>query len=70
MGAGIKILHRNCLFDTTETFRRGTVLCLKKIFGIENVRDTTTGREIEGASQFSAANFLSHSAENTYMGTL
>ena len=36
----------------------------------KKIRDKRVGPEIDGASQFAAANFLFHSAENFCMGTL
>ena len=53
----------NFLSDITEKFRKGTLLCFRKILVSKNFMEKRIG-----ASRFSVANVLSHSSEKICKG--
>ena len=72
-----KIFHRkgislftaeNFLSHSTETFRRGNLLCFRKFFVSKNFMDKKC--KGEGVSRVSVGNILSHSTEKLPKGTL
>ena len=57
-GAGITIFRQIVLSHSTESFRRGTLLCFRKIWVSKNFMPK------RGLSHFSIENLVSHSTEN------
>ena len=63
-GAGITIFGQIVLSHSTESFRRGTLLCFKNFRVLKNFMPK------KGKSRFSSENLLSHSIEKLRRGTL
>ena len=63
-GAGITIFRQKVLSHSTESFRRGTLLCFRKFWVSKNFMPK------RGISRFSVENLLSHSTEIFRRGTL